>query len=128
MIMEGMEMARLHYYRFPEGVDPDVMAKNGAEDETNECTANFAHWTAENHPYLTCRFSGGGTCRECQHLKCTKANDVVGGISITAAKRLLKEFGGVAWTDHCERDGGCFETTEIRLKGNNSHFKYNHHL
>lgn len=50
------------------------------------------------------------------------------GISITYAKKLLKEKDGSAWTCHCDRDGGVFEVTEIKLKGNNSHFKYNHHL
>lgn len=55
-------------------------------------------------------------------------NEQEDGISIRHAKELLKEKGGTAWTDHCERDGGVFETTEITLNGNNSHFKYNHHL
>lgn len=50
------------------------------------------------------------------------------GISVTRAKQLLKEKGGVAWTSHIDRDGGCFETSEIKLKGNNSKFKYNKHL
>lgn len=50
------------------------------------------------------------------------------GISITSAKKLLKEKGGYAWTEHIGRDGSCFEVTEIKLNGNNSKFKYNHHL
>ena len=50
------------------------------------------------------------------------------GFSITTAKQLLKEKGGCAWTEHIDRDGCCFETSEIKLKGNNSQFKYNHHL
>lgn len=29
---------------------------------------------------------------------------------------------------YVEREGGCFEVTEIKLTGNNSRFKYNHHL
>lgn len=33
-----------------------------------------------------------------------------------------------AWTEHYERDGTLFEVTEIHLTGNNSRFKYNHHL
>ncbi len=48
--------------------------------------------------------------------------------NVTEAKRLLKEQGGEAWIEHCDREGGCFETTEIELSGNNSHFKYNRHL
>lgn len=50
------------------------------------------------------------------------------GISITTAKQLLKEKGGCAWTEHIDRDGCCFETSEIKLKGNNSRVKYNYHL
>lgn len=59
---------------------------------------------------------------------CEEGDDTIGGISITRAKQLLKEFGGIAWTEHIDRDGGCFEVTEIRLNGNNSRIKYNHHL
>ena len=52
----------------------------------------------------------------------------IGGCSVTFAKKMLREHGGEAWTEHLERDGGCFEVTEIKLTGNNSRFKYNHHL
>lgn len=44
------------------------------------------------------------------------------------AKRLLKLYGGYAWTEHYERDGTMFEVTSIELNGNNSTHKYNHHL
>lgn len=53
---------------------------------------------------------------------------IIGGVSISTAKKLLKQYGGNAWTQHIDRDGGCFEVTEIKLSGNNSKFKYNHHL
>lgn len=59
---------------------------------------------------------------------CTMDDSVLGGISVTDAKKLLKQHGGSAWTEHIDRDGGCFEVTEIKLNGNNSRFKYNHHL
>ncbi len=49
-------------------------------------------------------------------------------MSITNAKKLLRKQGGVAWTEHYDRDGGLFETSEIKLEGNNSRFKYNRHL
>lgn len=49
-------------------------------------------------------------------------------VSIREAKRLLKEKGGNAWTEHYERDGTLFDTTEIKLEGNNSTFTYNRHL
>lgn len=53
---------------------------------------------------------------------------ILNGITISRAKKLLRTYGGSAWTEHCERDGGVFEVTEIQLSGNNSRFKYNHHL
>ena len=59
---------------------------------------------------------------------CTPDDNVLGGISVTHAKKLLREHGGAAWTDHIDRDGSSFEVTEIKLTGNNSRFKYNHHL
>lgn len=48
--------------------------------------------------------------------------------SVSFAKKMLKQYGGSAWTEHIDRDGGCFEVTEIKLNGNNSRFKYNRHL
>lgn len=59
---------------------------------------------------------------------CDLENRVLGGVSVTTAKKLLRKFGGNAWTYHCDRDGNIFETSEITLSGNNSRFKYNHHL
>ena len=47
---------------------------------------------------------------------------------VSDAKKFLRLCGGSAFTQHFERDGGLFETTEIKLKGNNSRFKYNRHL
>lgn len=55
---------------------------------------------------------------------CKPGNRVLEGISVTTAKKMLKEHGGIAWTEHCERDGGYFEVTPITLSGNNSRFKY----
>lgn len=49
-------------------------------------------------------------------------------VTIKQAKKLLKEKGGRAWTEHYERDGTLFEVSEIHVEGNNSSFKYNHHL
>jgi hypothetical protein len=42
------------------------------------------------------------------------------GISVTEAKRLLKEKGGTAFTAFFDRDGGFLETRKIELKGNNT--------
>lgn len=59
---------------------------------------------------------------------CTKEDDTIEGVSVTTAKQMLRKFGGCAWTEHCERDGSVFETSDIKLEGNNSRFKYNRHL
>jgi len=111
---------RLNYYEFPETVDAHTRYENGAlhteghcqegRDDCRGCTIFNGWWD------------------ECPNFKATQAEYLVGGIKVSEAKRLLKEFGGAAWTEHCERDGGVFEVTDITLKGNNSKFKYNHHL
>ncbi len=49
-------------------------------------------------------------------------------ITITMAKRMIKRYGGHAFTQHFDRNGGLFETTEVIIKGNNSIHKYNRHL
>lgn len=59
---------------------------------------------------------------------CGADEDTIGGISVTNAKKYLKQFGGSAWTEHIDRDGSLFEVTPIEIGGNNSRFKYNHHL
>jgi len=112
---------RLHYYRFPDTVDAQTRFQNGADAiGGGECTL------------------GRESCRDCPEHEddwqtCPRflvadAEDTISGIKISTAKNLLRQFGGSAWTNHIERDGGVFETTEIRLAGNNSRHKYNRHL
>lgn len=89
---------RLHHYRFPDSLTNE------------ECFA--ARNLSE---------AGESFCKdEDYHL--------IEACSITIAKKFLKKYGGHAWTEHYDRDGGLFETSDIKLKGNNSRFKYNHHL
>lgn len=57
-----------------------------------------------------------------------KGTGLICGGSISGIKKLLRQYGGAAWTEHCERDGNVFEVTPITLKGNNSQFRYNRHL
>ena len=118
---------RLNYYRFPEDVDAQIRWQNGAEDITATCEPNpdfqggiCLHYNGE--------FSLRPMCRDCGHYQVIEAYDTVEGITVTAAKKLLRQFGGSAWTAHIERDGGVFEVTDITLTGNNSRFKYNRHL
>lgn len=103
---------RLNYYRFPEGVDPMVRLDEGCA----------AYWKSGEHTYPQ---------REVvqKHKdQLDYIDDTLEGITVTAAKKLLKQYGGSAWTEHIDRDGGCFEVTPIRLAGNNSRFQYNVHL
>ena len=102
---------RLNYYRFPDGAPEDVLLANGCAVITKDGDEIYPDSIPEDKRGLVdyvCTTIYAGT--------------------VTNAKRLLKEYGGSAWTEHCERDGGLFEVTEIKLKGNNSRFKYNHHL
>lgn len=48
--------------------------------------------------------------------------------TVSMAKKMMKLFGGSAYTQHIDRDGGVFEVTPVTLTGNNSKHKYNHHL
>lgn len=112
---------RLNYYRFPEGLDAHTRFKNGADNIKGECLKGFAHCHG-------CPFSNGSNWPDCEHFQSVESEDTICGISVTTAKKLLKQFGGTAWTAHIDRDGGCFETSEIKLAGNNSRFKYNQHL
>lgn len=48
--------------------------------------------------------------------------------SVSFAKKLLRAIGGNAYTQHFDRSGSLFETTPIRLAGNNSRHQYNQHL
>ena len=115
-------MARLNYYRFPEGVDENTRAEHGC-DKTSGCALNgdlnleSAGWKCER-----------GWCCDCEHICVKEVGDTLSGISVSRAKQLLREFSGSAWTYHIDRDGGVFETTEIKLKGNNSRHRYNRHL
>ena len=102
---------RLHYYRFPENTPEEtklaegcaVILKTGREIYVD-------HIPDDRRPLVDC------------------VDDTLGGLSITHVKNLIKTYGGTGWTEHCERDGSVFEVTEIKLAGNNSRFKYNHHL
>ena len=48
--------------------------------------------------------------------------------SVSFAKKMLKKYGGHAYTQHIDRDGCVFEVTPVKLGKNNSNHKYNVHL
>jgi len=111
---------RLNYYEFPEGVDPHIRYLNGASNKKGHC--ELGHGTCRE-----CNISESGWS-ECEHYHCDDTENTIDGCSVSTAKLLLKKFGGRAWTEHCDRSGGCFEVTAIKPGKNNSKFKYNHHL
>lgn len=112
---------RLNYYRFPQNMDAHARFKAGADNLNGDCLKGIESCRG-------CAFNNGEGWRKCEHFKCLKSEDTISGLSVTRAKQLLKEYGGAAWTCHIDRDGGVFETTEIKLAGNNSRHKYNRHL
>lgn len=102
---------RLHYYRFLGNSDPMVRFTAGCAVILKTGNKIYPESIPEDKWSLI-----------------EKIDDTLEGITITYAKKLLRQHGGIAWTCHCERDGSVFETTEITINGNNSRFKYNHHL
>ena len=102
---------KLNYYRFPEGTPEDVLLSNGCGVVLKD--------GREIYP---------GNIPEDKRPLIDHINPVISGISVTTAKKLIKQYGGHGWTEHIDRDGCVFETTEIQLRGNNSRFKYNRHL
>lgn len=112
---------RLNYYRFPDEIDPHTRFRNGAICKSGHCLLGHANCRG-------CTICGEGGWSECEYYHCDEAETTVDGCTVTVAKKLLRKFGGSAWTAHCDRSGGCFEVTPITLAGNNSRFKYNHHL
>lgn len=102
---------RINYYRFPEGTNEKTLLDNGCGVVLDEGYVIYPDSIPDDKRHLVKRI-----------------DHTVSGITVTKAKQLLKQYGGCAWTEHCERGGGVFETTKIVLKGNNSKFKYNHHL
>ena len=87
---------------------PHTRYKNGACHKAGHCDI-------DRESCRGCPVCEGGWS-ECEHFICTEAEDTVEGCSVTEAKRLLRKFGGSAWTNHCERAGSVFEVTDITLK------------
>lgn len=102
---------RINYYKFPEGTDENILLENGCAIICKDGRTVYADNIPDEH-----RAEVDYIARE------------ISGITVTFAKELLKTFGGSAITRHFDRDGGLFETTEIRVNKNNSTHKYNRHL
>ena len=103
---------RLNYYRFPDETPEAILLEHGCDVILKDGTTVYCP---------------GSIPDDKRHLvECIDHS--IGGMSVTTVKQMIKKYGGAGWTEHLERDGGCFEVTEIKLTGNNSRFKYNHHL
>ena len=101
---------RLSYYRFPDGTPESVLLENGCGVVLTSGVTIYPDSIPEaKRPRVEC------------------IEDTI-SCSISFAKKMIKQYGGAGWTEHIDRDGGCFEVTEIKLQGNNSRFRYNHHL
>ena len=101
---------RITYYRFPDDTPEEVLLEHGCMITTINGDEVYARHIPEEKR------------QEVDYIDHTIQ------CSITKAKKLMKQYGGSGYTQHIDRDGGLFEVTEITLKGNNSRFKYNHHL
>lgn len=101
---------RLNYYRFPEGTPESVLLENGCGVVLKNGETIYPDSIPEDKRQLV------------DHV------DNVISCCVSFAKKMMKQYGGSGWTEHIDRDGGCFEVTEIKLQGNNSRFKYNRHL
>ena len=102
---------RIHYYEFPDETPEETLLENGC--------AVILKTGDEIYPK---------NIPEKERPLVDYIDRTISGISIKHAKELLKEYGGCAWTCHFDRDGSLFETTDIKMKGNNSRVKYNRHL
>ena len=112
---------RYNWYKFPDTVDAQTRFRNGA------AIIGGGDCGVDRESCWGCPESEDGW-PTCPRFLVDDAEDTVAGISITAVKKLLRQFGGTAWTNHIDRSGGVFETTPITLTGNNSRHKYNRHL
>lgn len=122
---------RLNYYEFPEGTDDNIL-KEYCEVENCIFSYKGEKKTGMELFYILTEEDGMEPGNAIDYMEEIPHKVIyerkVSGISVTTAKQLLKQYGGIAYTYHCERDGTVFDVTPIKLKGNNSRFKYSHHL
>lgn len=118
---------RLNYYVAPVGMDSTTRAAIGCDWDEADCTKYPESTTCQG-----CECWNGkmweGKEGDCKFFQPTDVAKEMGGITVTRVKELMKLHGGTGYTQHIERNGGCFEVTDIKLKGNNSTFQYNQHL
>ena len=139
---------RLNTYIFPNDVSEKDLFMNNMSFETKIFVDEFGNeWKGECNAESCCkRFRSEGYFPKEQYdftsedyekaYQLCKEKDIIDhftenkidGCSVTFVKMMIKKYGGYGLTYHIDRDGSVFETSEIRLKGNNSRHKYNQHL
>lgn len=101
---------RITYYTFPDSTSEEVLLENGCCILLKDGSETYSNSIPEDKRDLVQGIDHTINC------------------SVSKAKQLMKKYGGSGITEHIDRDGCLFETTPVRLTGNNSRFKYNHHL
>lgn len=88
-------MLKINFYRFPEEKTPRERALICKQVIENKKIAEIPTYISEE--YLNRNFPRDVQC------------------SLPMAKKLLKNFGGYAYTEHIDRDGGLVNKTPILL-------------
>jgi len=110
LVVAKEKQMRMSFYEFPEDTPEGVLIDEELPVVLKNGQTISSQWLTEEKRSLIDHFERVTQC------------------TITYAKKMLKKYGGRAWTEHYDRDGGLFEVTPIELTGNNSRFKYNRHL
>ena len=101
---------RISYYRFPDDTPESVLLENGCGVILKDGREIYPNSIPEERRQLVDYINDTVSCK------------------VSRAKATMKQYGGVGWTEHIDRDGRMFETTPITITGNNSRFRYNRHL
>ena len=101
---------RITYYTFPDDTPEDILLEHGCGVVLKNGETVYPHSIPEDKRPLV-QFID----------RRIRAN-------VTETKKLIRRYGGSGVTLHFDRDGSLFETSEVKLSGNNSRFRYNHHL
>jgi len=101
---------RITYYLFPDDTPEDILLENGCGVVLKNGEEIYPTYIPDNKRELVDHINHEISC------------------NVSSAKKFIKKYGGSGYTQHIDRDGGVFEVTQIKLEGNNSRFKYNHHL
>lgn len=101
---------KLTYYLFPDNTPEEILLENGCAVVLKNGEEIFPSSIPDSKRDLVDHIDHEIHC------------------NVSTAKSLIKKYGGSGYIQHIERDGSVFEVTPIEIKGNNSRFRYNHHL